>query len=97
MKKEKRKRPKKNHQPERTPKESSALLIGILAVVLSGIGILMLIFNVPVLVSAIFAGAGVLCGFGSLLFGKGGALPAVVAIVAGFMCVLAVVVLSASV
>lgn len=96
-KKETALKPEKKEKVTRTSRESSSLLIGILALLFSVAAAVMLFLNVPVMVCAIFAGVGALGGFVSLLFGKSGTLPAVVAIGAGFMCVLAFAVLNASV
>ena len=51
-------------------------------------GGILLFLHVPVLVCAILAIIGTLGGIASLLLGKGGALPAAVAIGTGLMCVL---------
>lgn len=99
MKEKKETTPKTEKQEKtvRTPRESSSLLIGVLALLFSVAAAIMLFLNVPIMVCAIFAGVGALGGFISLLFGKSGTLPAIVAIGAGFMCVLAFAVLNASV
>lgn len=96
-KKETALKPEKKKKVTRTSRESSSLLIGILALLFSVAAAVMLFLNVPVMVCAIFAGVGALGGFVSLLFVKSGTLPAVVAIGAGFMCILAFAVLNASV
>ena len=96
-KKETAPKPETKETGTRTSRESSSLLIGILALLFSVAAAVMLFLNVPVMVCAIFAGVGALGGFVSLLFGKSGTLPAVVAIGAGFMCILAFAVLNASV
>jgi hypothetical protein len=96
VKKETAPKPKKQKK-ERSSQEVNSMIIGVLALLFSCAGIAMLFLNLPVLVCAIFSGVGALGGFASLLSGKGGTLPAVVAIVAGFLCVLAVVILNASV
>lgn len=96
-KKETAAKAEKQEKTARTPRESSSLLIGVLALLFSVAAAIMLFLNVPIIVCAIFAGVGALGGFVSLLFGKSGTLPAVVAIGAGFMCVLAFAVLNASV
>lgn len=96
-KKETTPKTKKQEKTARTPRDSSSLLIGVLALLFSVAAAIMLFLNVPIMICAIFAGVGALGGFVSLLFGKSGTLPAVVAIGAGFMCVLAFAVLNASV
>lgn len=98
MKEKKETAPKKEKQkkPARTPREASSLLIGVLSLLFSAGAALMLFLEIPIMICAIFAGVGALGGFVSLLFGKSGTLPAVVAIGAGFMCVLAFAVLNAS-
>lgn len=87
----------KQEKAARTPRESSSLLIGVLSLLFSVAAAVMLFLNVPIMICAIFAGVGALGGFVSLLFGKSGTLPAIVAIGAGFMCVLAFAILNASV
>ncbi len=84
------KRKKKEREPL-PPKEFTALLLGVVALVLALLGIACLMW-VETFVGAIVGGVGVLCGFVSLLVGKKGALPAVVAIVAGFLTVLSAIV-----
>lgn len=96
-KKETTPKTKKQEKTARTPRDSSSLLIGVLALLFSVAAAIMLFLNVPIMICAIFAGVGALGGFVSLLFGKSGTLPAIVAIGAGFMCVLAFAVLNASV
>lgn len=96
-KKETTPKTKKQEKTARTPRDSSSLLIGVLSLLFSVAAAIMLFLNVPIMICAIFAGVGALGGFVSLLFGKSGTLPAVVAIGAGFMCVLAFAVLNASV
>lgn len=96
-KKETAAKAEKQEKTARMPRESSSLLIGVLALLFSVAAAVMLFLNVPIMVCAIFAGVGALGGFVSLLFGKSGTLPAVVAIGAGFMCVLAFAVFNASV
>ena len=87
--KKKEPKPKK----ERTPKEATALMLGVVALVLAILAIAAGYF-LPVLVGAVLGIAAVIAGFASLMFGKGGLLPALVGIAAGFLNLLAAIVVS---
>ena len=69
---------------KKNPLQDRSLLVGLLALVVSLLSGILLFLHVPVLVCAILAIIGTLGGIG-----KGGALPAAVAIGTGLMCVLA--------
>ena len=73
---------------KKNPLQDRSLLVGLLALVVSLLSGILLFLHVPVLVCAILAIIGTLGGIASLLLGKGGALPAAVAIGTGLMCVL---------
>ena len=75
------------------PKEATALMLGVVALVLAILAIASGYF-LPVLVGAVLVIAAVLAGFASLMFGKGGLLPALVGIAAGFLNLLAAIVVS---
>ena len=78
---EKQPKPKKEKQ-ERTPREATALMLGLVASLLW----------LSTLVAAILGGIAVLTGFASLMVGKSGTLPAIVAAVAGFLTVLSAII-----
>lgn len=86
-----KKKPKREKR-QRTPKELTALMLGCVGLVLSVLGVAALLF-LSGIVGAILGGCAVLIGFSSFMVGKGGALPAVVAIVAGFLTVLSFLVM----
>ena len=70
----KKKEPKpKKPKKERTPKEATALMLGVVALVLAILAIAAGYF-LPVLVGAVLGIAAVIAGFASLMFGKGGLL-----------------------
>ena len=71
---------------KKNPLQDRSLLVGLLALVVSLLSGILLFLHV--LVCAILAIIGTLGGIASLLLGKGGALPAAVAIGTGLMCVL---------
>lgn len=73
---------------KKNPLQDRSLLVGLLALVVSLLSGILLFLHVPVLVCAILAIIGTLGGIASLLLGKGGSLPAAVAIGTGLMCVL---------
>ena len=73
---------------KKNPLQDRSLLVGLLALVVSLLSGILLFLHVPVLVCAILAIIGTLVGIAILLLGKGGALPAAVAIGTGLMCVL---------
>ena len=83
---EKQPKPKKEKQ-ERTPREATALMLGLVALGLAVVGVASLLW-LSTLVAAILGGIAVLTGFASLMVGKSGTLPAIVAAVAGFLTVL---------
>ncbi|MCD8219870.1 MAG: hypothetical protein LUC50_05965 [Ruminococcus sp.] len=87
VEKPKRKEEPKREKRQRTPKELTALMLGCVALLFSVLGVAAGFF-LPMLVAAILGGCGVLAGFTSFFVGKGGTLPSVVAIVAGFMTIL---------
>lgn len=75
----------------RTPRETTALTLGFLALLLAVLTIMALLFLVPI--AAIVLGCcTVLCGFISLMVDKAGTLPAVVGIGAGFLSVLSAII-----
>ncbi len=82
----------KRQKRQLTPKEQTALVIGLVAILLSVVGVAALLWLSGV-VGAILGGCGVVAGFISLMVGKGGTLPSVVAIVAGFLTVLSYLVM----
>lgn len=75
----------------RTPRETTNLVLGVIALVLSVLGVAALLW-LSALVGAILGGCAVLFGFGALMTGKGGTLPAVIGIVAGFLTVLSAII-----
>ena len=68
-------------------------MLGVVALVLAILAIAAGYF-LPVLVGAVLGIAAVIAGFASLMFGKGGLLPALVGIAAGFFNLLAAIVVS---
>ncbi|MGN1403427.1 MAG: hypothetical protein ACI4XB_03795 [Ruminococcus sp.] len=95
LKKEAAEQPKpkkpKREKKERTPKEATALMLGIIALVLAILAVGALMY-VSTLVAAILGGCAVLGGFASLMVGKGGILPAIVGIGGGFLTVLSAII-----
>ncbi len=92
MKEKTEKQPKpKKEKRERTPQEATALMLGLVSLGLAAAGIITLMW-VSVLVAAILGGCAVLGGFASLMVGKGGTLPAIVAAGAGFLTVLSAII-----
>ncbi len=85
---EKQPKPKKE---KRTPREATALMLGLVSLGLAAAGIASLMW-VSVLVAAVLGGCAVLGGFASLMVGKGGTLPAIVAAIAGFLTVLSAII-----
>lgn len=83
----KKRRPKKIQ----TPRERTALALGCFALGLSILGVAALLF-VSHVVGIVLGGLGVALSFASLFCGKGGTLPAVVAMIAGFLTILSAVV-----
>lgn len=81
----------KKEKKERTPKEATALMLGIIALVLAILAVGALMY-VSILVAAILGGCAVLGGFASLMVGKGGILPAIVGIGGGFLTVLSAII-----
>ena len=86
---EKQSKPKKEKR-ERTPREATALMLGLVSLGLAAAGIASLLW-LSVLVAAILGGIAVLGCFASLMVGKGGTLPAIVAAGAGFLTVLSAI------
>lgn len=92
LKKETAERPKpKREKKERTPKEATALMLGVTALILAVLAVGALIY-VSIMVAAILGGCAVLGGFASLMVGKGGILPAIVGAGAGFLTVLSAII-----
>lgn len=88
---QKEKKPKKPKKPKkvRTAKESIALVLSVCSLVCAVCAVFLLIFvSANGLPAAIFGGCAVLVGLGKFLVGKGGALFAVVGIIAGFLTIL---------
>ena len=73
--------------------DTATYLLGAAALVLAILAIASGYF-LPVLVGAVLGIAAVIAGFASLMFGKGGLLPALVGIAAGFLNLLAAIVVS---
>ena len=69
---------------QRTAKEDSALVLAILAIAFAVLAVLSALFLATLLLGCI----GVLCGFGSLMFGKTGTVLSVLSILIGFACIL---------
>ncbi len=90
-KKAKAKSKQKRTRKQRTAKESTALILGIAAIFLAVLGVASLIWLSQV-VAIVLGGCAIVGGFASLFVGKGGILPAVVALVAGFMTILSAMV-----
>ena len=67
---EKQPKPKKEKQ-ERTPREATALMLGLVALGLAVVGVASLLW-LSTLVAAILGGIAVLTGFASLMVGKSG-------------------------
>ena len=87
---EKQPKPKKEKQ-ERTPRDATALMLGLVALGLGVVGVASLLWlSTPV--AAILGGIAVRTGFASLMVGKSGTLPAIVAAVAGFLTVLSAII-----
>ena len=92
MKEKTEKQPKpKKEKRERTPREATALTLGLVSLGPAAAGIASLMW-VSVLVAAVLGGCAVLGGFASLMVGKGGTLPAIVAAIAGFLTVLSAII-----
>lgn len=81
----------KREKKERTPREATALMLGLVSLGLAVLGVGALMY-VSAMVGAILGGCAVLCGFASLMVGKGGTLPAIVAAGAGFLTVLSAII-----
>ena len=86
----KAKKPKKEKKV-RSPKEFTALLLGCFSLVLAILAVAALIF-LSTTVGIVLGGCAILAGFISLFVGKGGTLPAVVGLVAGFLTILSAIV-----
>ncbi len=87
--KEKKEKPKKEKRARErlAPKEFNALILGICSIVLAAFGMILL-FLISGVAGAVLGGCAVIVGLISLFFGKKGALPAVVGLIAGFLTVL---------
>lgn len=87
-----KKEPKaKRQKKERSPKDATALLLGCISLGLAVLTVLALLF-VNSVVTFTLGICAVLVGFGSLMFGKGGTLPAVVGIGAAFLSILSMII-----
>ena len=75
---------------QRTAKEDSALVLAILAIAFAVLAVLSALFLPTALrLATLLLGCiGVLCGFGSLMFGKTGTVLSVLSILIGFACIL---------
>lgn len=90
MKPERQTKPKREKK-ERSPREATALMLGLVSLGFAVLGVAAMLC-VSFLVSAILGGCAVLGGFASLMVGKGGMLPAIVGAGAGFLTVLSAIV-----
>lgn len=91
-KKKKQKKAKKarKKRPRRSPKEFAALVAGCMSLAFAVLDVLALFF-LSEIVAIVLAVCAIIAAFISLGMGKGGTLPAVVGLVAGFLSILAVI------
>lgn len=77
-------------EKQRTAKEDSALVLAILAIAFAVLAVLSALFlpTALQLATLLLGCIGVLCGFGSLMFGKTGTVLSVLSILIGFACIL---------
>lgn len=88
-KKEKKKFKMPNREKrERTPKEATALMLGLISVFAAALAAVCA-YMLPVVVAIILGAVAILFGFGSLMLGKGGTLPAILGIITGFFSIMA--------